>query len=115
VTKDLENLQEPVDILIRMDHMGKAPREHRRSPGLVFYRSVFRTGYIVCGKMDVTERASSSMQHKLERGVTKVLGCRNSLFMPLISSQQLWVQSYSGAVLPVRIAKNVSLRKQSSV
>jgi hypothetical protein len=26
VAKDLESPQEPIDILIRMDHMGKAPQ-----------------------------------------------------------------------------------------
>jgi hypothetical protein len=30
----------PIDILVGMDHMDEAPREHRRAPGLALFKSV---------------------------------------------------------------------------
>ncbi len=29
-----------IDILVGMDHMNEAPREHKRRPGLILYKSV---------------------------------------------------------------------------
>jgi hypothetical protein len=47
VAKKLENLGGPIDILIGMDHMDEALREHKRGSGLGLYKSVFKTGYVV--------------------------------------------------------------------
>jgi hypothetical protein len=47
-------------MLIAMDHMDDVPKEHEIGVGLVLYKSVFGTGYIVCGKIDMSWDKSSN-------------------------------------------------------
>jgi hypothetical protein len=49
VPKDQESLDGPIHLLIGMDHVDNALGEQERSKNLVLYRSVFRSGYMVCG------------------------------------------------------------------
>jgi hypothetical protein len=49
---DLESPGGPIDLLIGMDHTDDAPREHERGAGLVLYKFVFGTGYVVCSNIN---------------------------------------------------------------
>jgi hypothetical protein len=60
VAGDLDSSEGSIDLLIGMDHMDDAPREHERGQGLVLYRSVFSTGYIVCVNMNNTKEDDPS-------------------------------------------------------
>ncbi len=61
LSRDLESPERPIDILIGMDHMHETPKEHAKGQGLVLYRSVFRTGYLVWGNMSPAEESKESL------------------------------------------------------
>jgi hypothetical protein len=48
VAKELEKPGGLIGILVGMNHMDEASREHRKGPELVKYKSIFRTGHMVC-------------------------------------------------------------------
>jgi hypothetical protein len=76
VAGKLESPSGPIHMLIGMDHMKNALREHR-GEGVVLYQSEFNAGYVACG--DLSQGDASKGQKST---MLKVLSCRSGLFNP---------------------------------
>jgi hypothetical protein len=79
------NLESPVGLIhlfIGMDHVDNAPKEQERSKNLVLYRSVFRSGYMVCGNMAQPEEDRHGAVCIPRTGPLKVLSCKSTFFLP---------------------------------
>ncbi len=73
----LESPDGPVPMLVGMDHMKDAPREHSRKEGVVLYQSEFSTGHVVCGDM-----GGMVVEKEAEKSDSRVLSCRSTQFKP---------------------------------
>jgi hypothetical protein len=74
VADDLESPAGPIQLLVGMDHMEKAPKEEMRVQGVALYSSKFGTGYITGG--DMTQLSGQ------EPTSVRVLSCQTTFFNP---------------------------------